>query len=171
MARRKPQRVIVVRYEVTDAGASGPSDDRVLNALRASSLEASTEKPGEWEISLAVQTRVYGVVAREVDESLYLRLDDTSVIVECHPIETHVAHSAGLAGVLLIALTAWVAGGLFGGIAAAVAVLAAGVLTVEVTRHWAVDALERKIHQITVDLGSALWPGIPAQVLEENRSI
>jgi hypothetical protein len=58
----------------------------------------------------------------------------------------------------------WFAGGLVAGLLPAVTIVIAGALLVEVTRHWAFDALERRLRRLVGDVGSALWPGQPAQI-------
>jgi hypothetical protein len=171
MARRKPKHLIAVHYEVPDATSPAPSDIQILEALKAASLEASPSEHNVWEMTLALQTRVYGFVPREVDERLALYVAQQELVLECQPIETHAAHSAGLAGIFLIALTAWITGGLGRGPAGALAIVAAGSLIVEVTRHWSLDALEKGLHRTAIDIGSRLWPGQPAQVQLRFRPI
>ena len=53
-------------------------------------------------------------------------------------------------------------------LAAAATTILAGALLVEVTRQWAFDALERRIHRLAGDIGSALWPGSPAQIVTND---
>jgi len=60
----------------------------------------------------------------------------------------------------VLAAAVWIAGGLL----AAVTTVIAGGLLVEVTRHWGFDALEQQLRGLTSDVGSALWPGQPAQI-------
>ena len=85
--------------------------------------------------------------------------------MKCHPLETHGAHAAGFAGVLFLAASVWIASGIATGLVAALATILAGTLVVEVTRQWAFDALERRLRFLAEDVGSALWPERPAQIV------
>jgi hypothetical protein len=86
--------------------------------------------------------------------------------VDCLPLETHSAHAAGFAGVLFVAASVWIASGIATGVVGALATILAGALLVEVTRQWAFDALARRLRLLAQDVGSALWPGRPAQIVE-----
>jgi hypothetical protein len=44
------------------------------------------------------------------------------------------------------------------------------VLIVEVTRQWALTTLERRLHRLVGDLGSALWPSAPAHIIDRSGS-
>jgi hypothetical protein len=115
---------------------------------------------------------VYGVIGREVDESIELQLsasgDGHALVLSCRPDESHAAHAAGLAGVLALAATLWLAGGLTGGVLPAVTAIVAGWLVVEVTRQWAMDALERRLRALVDGIGGAMWPGAPAEIRKQN---
>jgi hypothetical protein len=123
-------------------------------------------------VSLPWQTRVFGLIPREVDEEVRLRLvqhpDLWEVVVRCRPVETHAAHATGLAAVLFIAACVWIASGLTAGVMPALTTVLAGSLLVEVTRQWALNALERRLRRLAADTGSALWPGQPAQIVESG---
>ncbi len=164
MARRQPRRTLELIYQVPTAPDPETTDATVAAALNGIGLQATGSAVEGWNLSLPGQTRVYGLIPRELDESVDLSLSSGSeysqLVVVCHPVETHAAHATGLAGVLVLAAAVWIAGGLL----AAVTTVIAGGLLVEVTRHWAFDALEKQLRRLTGDVGSALWPGQPAQI-------
>ena len=170
MARKEPTRALSLAYQVP-AGPPPPEfDRRVVEALRASHLTAARDEAAGWWISLPWQTRVFGLIPRDVDEHVRVRLvqhpDLWEVIVRCRPVETHGAHATGFAAVLFVAACVWIASGLTGGVLPAITTVLAGGLTVEVTRQWAFDALERRLRRLAGDVGSAVWPGQPAQIVE-----
>jgi hypothetical protein len=113
------------------------------------------------------------LIRREVDETCRIEIggypDGSELVVRCLPTETHSAHAAGLGGVLLVAAVAWLVGGFVGGILPALTTLITGGLLVDVTRQWALDALERRLDRIAVEVGSSLWPRMPSQVISETR--
>jgi len=160
-----------MRYQVAADDPPREPDRFVGGALHAAGLTPSGNAVDGWRLSLPSRTRVYGVIAREIDETVELRLrggsDAWELTLRCEPIETHAAHAAGLAGVLLVAGAVWVATGLVGGVLAAATTVIAGSLLVEVTRQWAFDALQRSLRGLVGDLGRALWPRTPAQIVEE----
>jgi len=164
MARKQPRRTLQLCYRVPTAPDPETTDATVAAALHGISLQATGSTVEGWNLSLPGRTRVYGLIPRELDESVDLSLSSGSeysqLVVRCHPVETHAAHAAGLAGVLVLAAAVWIAGGLL----AAVTTVIAGGLLVEVTRHWGFDALEQQLRGLTSDVGSALWPGQPAQI-------
>ena len=168
MARKQPRRTLELSYQVPSAPGSETTDATVAAALHGTGLQATGSAVDGWNLSLPGRTRVYGFIPRELDESVNLGLSTgpeyLQLVVRCHPVETHAAHAAGLAGVLVLAAAVWIAGGLVGGLLAAVTTVIAGGLLVEVTRHWAFDALEQQLRRLTGDVGSALWPGQPAQI-------
>jgi hypothetical protein len=165
MARKQPRRTLELSYQVPSAPGLETNDADVAAALHGTGLQVTGSAVEGWSLSLPGRTRVYGLIPRELDESVDLRLSSgpeySQLVVRCHPVETHAAHAAGLAGVLVLAAAVWIAGGLL----AAVTTVIAGGLLVEVTRHWAFDALEQQLRRLTGDVGSALWPGQPAQII------
>jgi hypothetical protein len=169
MARSEPARYLTVAYQVPVTGFPADADSAVVEALQASSLKPFRSGASSWKLVLPWQTRVFGLIPREVDEeldiSLFQRPDLSEVVVRCRPIETHAAHASGVAAVLFIAASVWIAGGWVAGLAAAATTVLAGALVVEVTRQWAFDSLERKLRRLAGDVGSALWPGLPAQIV------
>ena len=164
MARKQPRRTLELCYRVPTAPGLETTDATVAVALRHRGLQATGSAIEGWNLSLPGRTRVYGLIPRELDESVDLHLSSgpeySQLVLRCHPAETHAAHAAGLAGVLALAAAVWIAGGLL----AAVTTVIAGSLLVEVTRHWAFDALEKQLRRLAGDIGSALWPGQPAQI-------
>jgi hypothetical protein len=175
MARKEPARAISARYDVP--GARPPTEPvaRVAEALRAAGLDFVLEYGSTWSVTLSGQTRVFGLVARGVDESVQLRLvrgvGGSALELSCRPLETHAAHAAGLAGVLVMAFAVWVSCGLAAGVLPAVTTVLAGGLVVEVTRQWAMSALERRLRLLAGDVGSSLWPGRPAQIISEPADL
>jgi hypothetical protein len=59
----------------------------------------------------------------------------------------------------------WFVGGWSAGLVPGFTAALAGGLWADVARVMALDVLERRLRRLTEDLGSALWPGVPAQVL------
>jgi len=170
MARKEPERTIVLSYQVPIGDLPVDADERIREALQASSLTAIRDGASNWRTSLPWQTRVFGFIPRDVDEVLALSLvrrpDLRELVVRCRPVETHGAHATGIAAVLFIAISVWIATGLLTGVAAAMTTVLAGALVVEFTRQWAYDALQRRIRRLAGDVGSALWPGESAQIIE-----
>ena len=172
MVRREPAHGLSLSYQVPAGAIPVEVARRVEEALRASHLTGHGDPGAGWLVSLPWQTRVFGLIPRDVDEQVSLRLlqhpDLWELVVYCRPLETHAAHATGVAAVLFIAASAWIASGLVAGVMPALATILAGALLVEVTRQWAFDALERKRRRLVADVGSALWPGKPAQIVEMN---
>ena len=171
LARKEPAKSLVISYQVP-AAAPLPVDvdQRIAEALRTSTLAATRDSTSSWRTTLPWQTRVFGLIPRDVDEDVTLHLvqhpDLWELSLDCHPLETHGAHAAGFAGVLFVAASVWIASGIATGAVAALATILAGTLLVEVTRQWAFDALARRLRHLAEDVGSALWPGRPAQIVE-----
>jgi hypothetical protein len=159
---------MVFMYRVPPSVLPIDADDRIRQALASTGLEVVPDAGPPWTLSLTHSTRVYGVIGRDVDETVELRLSASenshAMVVSCRPDESHAAHAAGLAGVLVLAVTLWMVGGLFAGILPAVTAVLAGWLIVEVTRQWAMDALERRLRSLLDVVGPAMWPGVPAEI-------
>ncbi len=175
MARKQPARALELRYQISkDAPPLNP--ERIVGeTLHAAGLSAAGGATEGWRLIFPGRTRVYGVISREIDEVVDFRLHRVSenweLVLRCEPIETHAAHAAGLAGVMLMAVAVWIAGGLSGGALPAMTTVIAGSLLIEVTRQWAFDNLHRRLRGLIGDLGSALWPGAPAQIVDEALAI
>jgi hypothetical protein len=161
--------MISLAYEVPGAPPPTEPGSRVADTLASAGLNHVSGHASAWTTTLHGQTRVFGVIPRDVDETVHLRLvlhlEGSALEVRCRPHETHSAHAAGLAGVLAMAVAVWIACGLAAGALPAVTTVLAGGLAVEVTRQWALSALERRLRLLAGDLGSALWPGRPAQIV------
>jgi hypothetical protein len=169
MAWKEPARAISASYEVPGAQPPMEPGSRVAETLTSTGLNFVLEHESTWSVTLPGQTRVFGLVPREVDESVQLRLvqisEGSALELSCRPLETHAAHAAGLAGVFVMAVAVWVSCGLAAGVLPAVTTVLAGGLVVEVTRQWAFTALERRLRLLVGDVGSSLWPGRPAQIV------
>lgn len=168
MARLRPQRFLRFEYRSPSRIVQEPHVT-VAQALDQSGLEWHIDGPGAWGVLLPSATRVYGFVPREIDEACRVLLtsdtDAPRLALECRPTELHAAHATGLGGVLALAAVVWVAGGLSGGVLPALTTVIAGGLFVEVTRHWALEALERQLRGLTGEIGRSLWPSGQAQIL------
>jgi len=169
LARKEPGKSLVLSYQVPGGIPPVDAEQRVGEALRTSALTATQDSTSRWRTTLPWRTRVFGLIPRDVDEEMTFSLvqhpDLWELRVDCHPLETHGAHAAGFAGVLFVAASVWIASGIATGVMAALATILAGTLLVEVTRQWAFDALEIRLRSLAEDVGSALWPGRPAQVV------
>jgi hypothetical protein len=169
MARKRPERTLILSYQVPAAPPPTDVESRVGEALQRSQLTATRESPSTWRTILPWRTRVFGLIPRDVDEDMTFHLvqhpDLWELRVDCHPLETHGAHAAGFAGVLFVAASVWIASGIATGVVPALATILAGTLLVEVTRQWAFDALEKRLRLLANDVGSALWLGRPAQIV------
>lgn len=169
LARKEPAKSLDLFYQVVAGVPPAEADKRIDEALRESALAATRDGTSCWRTILPWQTRVFGLVPRDVDEEVTLHLvqhpDLWELRVDCHPRETHSAHAAGFAGVLFVAASVWIASGIATGVVPALTTILAGTLLVEVTRQWAFDALEKRLRVLAEDVGSALWPGRPAQIV------
>ena len=169
LARKKPGKSLILSYQVPAGEPPVDIEQRIGEALRTSALTATRDGTSSWRTTLPWRTRVFGLIPRDVDEDVTFNLEQHPDLwelrVDCHPLETHGAHAAGFAGVLFVAASVWIASGIAAGVVAALATILAGTLLVEVTRQWAFDALERRLRLLAEDVGSALWPGRPAQIV------
>lgn len=172
LARKTPGKDLTLSYQVPAGVSPVDAENRIVEALRRSELAATRDNPSTWRTIIPWRTRVFGLIPRDVDEDVTFHLeqhpDHWELRVNCHPLETHGAHAAGFAGVLFLAVSVWIASGILTGMVAALASILAGTLIVEVTRQWAFDALESRLRIFAQDMGSALWPGLPAQIVELN---
>ena len=164
---------MVFVYQVPPSALPMDAGDRIRNAVRGAGLELDHDGGPPWSLLLPHSTRVYGVVGREVDETIEFRLSASdqgqALIISCRPDESHAAHAAGLAGVLVLAATLWIVGGFVAGILPAVTAVLAGWLVVEVTRQWAMDGLERRLRSLLEVVGTTIWPGVPAEILQNSK--
>ena len=169
LARKKPGKDLIFSYQVPAGESPVDAEQRIGAALRTSELTATRDNPSTWRAIIPWRTRVFGLIPRDVDEDVTFHLeqhpDHWELRVNCHPLETHGAHAAGFGGVLFLAASVWITSGIATGVVAALATILAGTLVVEVTRQWAFDALESHLRIFAEDIGSALWPGRPAQIV------
>ena len=169
LARKKPGKDLVLSYQVPAGDSPVDAEQKIGEALRTSELTATRDNTSTWRTIIPWRTRVFGLIPRDVDEEVTFHLeqhpDHWELRVNCYPLETHGAHAAGFAGVLFLAASVWIASGIATGLVAALATILAGTLVVEVTRQWAFDALERRLRIFAKEVGSALWPGRPAQII------
>jgi hypothetical protein len=128
-----------------------------------------------WTVELPWRTLVYGVVRREVEEVVGVTVHGVGgaweLEVLCLPKRTHDAHGAGAAGVLALAATAWLLGGLVNGAAAGLTTLVAGLLWTDTAREMGMQALERRLRALTIDLGAEVWPDRDADLLPPRRPL
>ncbi len=169
IVQRSPDRQIRFAYQVPGAVEPGDPDQRVARFCATNGVSLTGAGGDGWNILFHATTRVFGFVPREVEETVSFRLepitDGFEIRAFCEPSETQAAHAVGAFGVLVFAVLAWIAGGPSGGALAALATVAAGWLVVEVTRHWAFDALENRVRALTQSLGRSFWRKKPGQLL------
>jgi len=175
-ARARPSRPIELHYlamaPVIPAGAGAALEEAALAA--GLTLLASTSS--SWSFGLPWRTTVYGVIGRDLVETVSVTLEadpekGLGIRLYCLPTGTHNAHAAGLGGVLAFAVAGWLLGGLVAGIPIGLTALAGGWLWVTFTRQLAMQALERKLRHVADLLGSAVWPGVPAQLLPPPQRV
>ncbi len=166
-----------VRFDL-EYGALGrapvpPSEmsERFLEAVSAAhGTSVTSSGPMSWHFMLPHSTRVFGMIPRQLEEAVDAQIIakdpvSRSLRLTCIPYATHQAHAVGMAGVLMLSVAAWFAGGLVTGIPAGIATLAAGSMWSVFTREMAMQALGNRLRRLTEDLGLALWPEVPAEVL------
>ncbi len=161
MARRRPSVVLAVRAEVDAASPPPAAGPTLEEALRASGAASSRPSDVGWLVEVDWRTLVLGVIRRDVDERLLVRVDDGVVTLRCRSDGTHGAHAAAAAAVIAVAATTWL---LTRQLLPAATTLVGGLLLVDVTRELALTALERRLARLAADLTAALWPGRPARV-------
>ena len=100
MARKRPERALALRYQIAKDAPPLDAENTVRTIVHASGLTVAGSAADGWRLSLPGRTRVYGVISREVDEGVDLRLSRAAVgwelRVHCQALETHAAHAAGL---------------------------------------------------------------------------
>jgi hypothetical protein len=169
VVRRRPDRSLLIQYRTLSQTLPTDAPRIIADALRASGLHEARATDGRWQAFLEWRTLVYGLIRRDVEETVSLDLHALEtgweLVVECVPVETHSAHAAGVGGVLALAATVWLAVGWTTGVLPGLTTLVAGGLWVDVTRVMALGALERRVRSLATDVGSALWPSAPAEIL------
>jgi hypothetical protein len=175
IVRSRPDRPIIVRYCALTSTPPTGGEAVIADALRAAAVSELEGSAASWRGSMAWRTLVYGLIRRDVDESLEVDVvageTGWQLRVSCDPIATHSAHAAGAAGAVAIAGAVWLAAGWSQGMIPGLTTLAAGGLWTEVARVMALDVLERRLRRLASDLGSTLWPGVPAQILPPPRRL
>lgn len=128
-----------------------------------------------WNIMVPWRTMVYGFIGREVEEGATVTLRTApmgwEMILRCEPVQTHNAHAAGAGGALLMAAAVWLTTGWTRGIVPGITTAVGVGLWADVARVLALDVLERRLRRLSEDLGSALWPGVSAQILPPPRRL
>ncbi len=169
IVRSRPPQVYELRYRVLTSTPPEHASLVMPEALRAAGAHLVRSSPFVWEITVPWRTMVYGIIRRDVEESATVTVADGhgfwEMLLRCEPEHTHNAHAAGAGGVLVMAAVVWIAGGWKVGLVPGLTTALAGGLWADVARVMALDVLERRLRRLTEDLGAALWPGIPAQVL------
>jgi hypothetical protein len=170
--RARPEATLELRYTTPVPSLPSSSLQIVEDALRAAGVHADPADPtgdGAWSLLIPWRTLVYGIIRRDVEESARLILRHGSegweLVLLCEPRATHGAHAAGAAGVLVMAILVWLVGGWRNGLLPAVTTILAGGLWTEASRIMALGVLERRLRQLLVDLGTALFPSAPARIL------
>jgi hypothetical protein len=168
IVRSRPRETISLAY-CTEHSPPTSRNTIVIEALRAAHVTDVQVDGPSWRFSLPWRTLVYGVIRRDLDEELSVSLAPSDsgweLQLRCEPIGTHNAHAAGAAGVLLVAGTVWLASGWTKGVLPGMTALIAGGIWADATRVMALTQLEKRLRRLIEDLGSALWPSAPAQVL------
>ncbi|MCG6964348.1 MAG: hypothetical protein LJE95_13900 [Acidobacteria bacterium] len=174
-ARAQPRAPLSVSYRALTAHVPVAADRIIGETLRSAHVEGHPEMPGIWALRMAYSTSVYGLIHREVEDSVKLSLAVSTAAatldLRCLPQQLHNAHAAGFAGVLALSAAAGFAGGWSHGAPAAISVIVAGVLLVTVSREMALQALERRLRRLAENLGTALWPSSPAQLLPPPKRL
>jgi hypothetical protein len=174
-ARVLPRFPLSISYRVLVPHFPAAADHTVGETLRMVHVEGNLLMPGSWALRLAYPTSVYGLIRRDVEDAVKLSLGVVDGVarldLHCMPRQLHNAHAAGFAGVLALSAAAGFAGGWSRGAPAAISVFLAGALLVTVSREMALQALERRLRRLAEDLGAALWPGLPAQLLPPPKRL
>lgn len=169
IVRNRPSAPLVLRWLVAGDVAPRPPEPTIVTAVRHAGVRLVDAGPEAWMLQIPWQTLVYGLVRREVDERARLELskngDGWELRLTCLPVETHSAHAAGAAGVVLMSMAAWLIGGWTGGLLPALATGLAGGMWADATRVVALGRLELRLRRLVEDLGLALWPDTPARLL------
>ncbi len=168
--RARPARPIELHYLAVAPGVPANAAAVLEEAALAAGLILLSTSGQTWSLGLPWRTSVYGLIGRDVVETVSVELEadrgrGVGVRLRCLPTATHNAHAAGLGGVLAFAVAGWLLGGLLTGIPVGLTALAGGWLWVTFTRQLALQSLERRLRHVADLLGSAVWPGVPAQLL------
>jgi hypothetical protein len=163
--RDRPGRQIEVWVEPA-AGTAVPSDvaQRMQQALRSAGITGTEQTRLTWGLEIDWHTVVLGAVRRPVREQAELRVSTARpghpcLVLSCEPLQTHDAHAAGAAAVVVLAVAAWLLGGWSTvGVPIGMTTLLAGATLVALTRRLALLSLEARLTRLASDLVEALWP-------------
>jgi len=173
--RRSPNHRFDFQYLVFQAVDPSSTARRLAQAVDASQAVVKSTGPTGWRLALPWTTRVLGFISRQVEETVDVEVipgePGPRLLLRCRPQRTHEAHAAGMGGVFLFSVAIWLAGGVTAGIAGGLAALVAGAVWVKFTREMALQALERRLRRMAESMGSAAWPGAPAQVTPRPRPL
>ncbi len=163
IVRTEPREELVLEYQPPSPApgvAVVQPATRLEHALEDAGIPFSRLGAGHWEILLPWQTRVYGFIARELEERVTLQLSSLGALrLVCARRQTHSAHAIGFAGVLIFTVIAAVSAGWKTGPGVGAATLLAGSLWSVYTREMAMEVLKRRLQRLVTDLGAAVWPG------------
>jgi len=169
LVRSEPACDLEARYRVVGVSPPGWNRAWLMEALQSAHVVVSAEEDDGWLLGLHGRTLVYGIIRRDVDETVALSIrparEGVELALRCRPTATHNAHAAGMAGALAFGVAVWLTGGWVDGIPAALTTLVAGFLWSATAREMALQALQRRLRRLAEDLGTALWPGRPATLL------
>jgi hypothetical protein len=169
IVRERPSAPLALRWVVSDPATPRLPESTIVAAVAHAGARLVDRRPGAWTLLLPWQTLVYGIVRREVDERVLIQLaqdgEGWTLRLSCPATETHAAHATGAAGIAVMAAAAWLVGGWTGGILPAAATALAGGLWADATRVVAMGRLELRLRRLIEDIGLALWPDAPAQLL------
>jgi hypothetical protein len=140
----------------------------MADALHRCGVRSWERQQLTWQLSLPWRTMVYGVIPRDVDETVAVHLAQGSggweLHLRCLPLQTHGAHAAGAGGVAVMAVALWLIGGWTAGLLSGFTAALAGGLLAEVTRVTAMGTLDRRLRMLIEELGLELWPEVPAEL-------
>lgn len=169
IVRERPSAPLALRWIVSGGIDPRLPESTIAAAAAHAGARLVDRRAGAWTLLLPWQTLVYGVVRRDVDERVVIELapdgDGWELRLSCLPTETHAAHATGAAGIAVMAAAAWLIGGWAGGILPAAATAVAGGLWADSTRVVAMGRLELRLRRLIEDIGLAIWPDAPAQLL------
>ncbi len=169
LLRAAPERTLAVRYRTPWPTPPRDTEQIIEGVLRAAGVHGFSVSEGQWAGTVPWRTMVYGIIGRDVDERIAVLVvqaaEGWELAIDCRPDATHAAHAAGAAGVIAMAVAVWLSGGWVDGLLPGITTAIGGGLWADVTRSMALQLLERRLRRLAGDLGSALWPGVPAQIL------
>lgn len=155
-----------LRYQAsghTVSGRSGPSLESVLDG--ASDVSRWSPTATGARIELETTTWVYGLIRREVIETMELDLSQGPqgpvIVIRCRPQGHHEAHAAGIAGVVALAGASLLIGPTVAG-----TTLLAGALWTVYVRELALDRFVGRLKNVLGVIGDTLWPGGSSEIVQ-----